>query len=60
VPLWNNPPEDPKSSTSTATLKYKPKNHYRVKPETFFDVDRPRTRKTICSKRRPCSITCCS
>ena len=60
VPLWNNLPEDLKSSTSTATLKYKLKNYYRVKLETFFDVDRPWTWKTICSKCRSFSITCCS
>ena len=60
VPLWNSLPEELKLSNSTVILKTKLKNHYQEKLKTVFDVDRPRTWKTICSKCRSCVVNCCS
>ena len=60
VPLWNSLPEELKLSNSTVILKTKLKNHYQEKLKTVFDVDRPRTWKTICSKCRSCAVNCCS
>ena len=45
--LWNNLPSDIKSSSSVAILKSKLYIFYTKKLNSTFDVDRPRTWKTV-------------
>ena len=58
--LWNNLPSDIKSSSSVAILKSKLYLFYTNKLNSSFDVDRPRTWKTVCSKCRSLQNSCCS
>ena len=52
VYLWNQLPNDIKLSTSVLILKSKLFSYYSDKLNTVFDIDRPRTWKTSCSKCR--------
>ena len=60
VPLWNSLPGEIKSSLSIQSLKLKLYNHYTQKVNACFDVNRPRTWKTFCTKCRSCFMSCCS
>ena len=48
--LWNQLPNDIKLSTSVSILKSKLFSYYSDKLNTVFDINRPRTWKTLCSK----------
>ena len=60
VPLWNSLPGEIKSSLSIQSLKLNLYNHYTQKVNACFDVNRPRTWKTFCTKCRTCFMSCCS
>ena len=60
VPLWNSLPGEIKSSLSIQSLKLNLYNHYTQKVNACFDVNRPRTWKTFCTKCRSCFMSCCS
>jgi hypothetical protein len=56
--LWNNLPSDIKSSSSVAILKSKLYIFYTKKLNSTFDVHRPSTWKTVCSKCRSLHTNC--
>jgi hypothetical protein len=58
--LWHNLPSDIKSSSSISILKSKLYLYYTNKLNNTFDVDRPRTWKTLCSKCRSLQSNCYS
>ena len=58
--LWNNLSSGIKASSSVAILKTKLYIYYTNKLNTVFDIDRPRTWKTLCSKCRSLQTNCCS
>ena len=60
VPLSNSLPEEIKSSLSIQSPKLILYNHYTQKVNACFDVNRPRTWKTFCTKYRSCFMSCCS
>lgn len=58
--LWNSLSSEIKSSSSVTTLKTKLYLHYINKLNSTFDVDRPRTWNTLCTKCRSLQTNCCS
>ena len=60
VYLWNQLTNDIKLLTSVSILKSKLFSYYSDKLNTVFDIDRPRTWKTLCSKCRSLQTNCCS
>ena len=60
VNIWNNLPNNIKSSSSLSILKANLYKYYINKLNTVFDTDRPRTWKTLCSKCRSLQTNCCS
>ena len=60
VNIWNNLPNNIKSSSSLSILKANLYKYYINKLNTVFDTDRPRTWKTLCSKCRSLQTNSCS
>ena len=60
VYLWKQLPNDIKLSTSVSILKSKLFSYYSDKLNTVFDIDRPRTWKTLCNKCRLLQTNFCS
>ena len=58
--LWNSLPSHIKSSSSVSILKSKLYLFYKNNRNSSFEIDRPRTWKTMCSKCRSLQISCCS